>query len=36
MNTVTSRWEWLWIVPLSLLLSASINAAIALAVYELL
>jgi hypothetical protein len=31
-----SRWEWAWIVPLSVVLSASINAALALAVFKLL
>jgi hypothetical protein len=31
-----SRWEWAWIVPLSVVLSASINAALAVAVYKLL
>ena len=31
-----SHWELVWIVPLSLVLSASINAALALAIFKLL
>jgi hypothetical protein len=34
-NTGVSRWELAWIIPLSLVLSASVTAAFALVVYEL-
>jgi hypothetical protein len=31
-----SRWEWIWIIPLSLVLSVLFSAALALAVSKLL
>ncbi len=35
-GTGFSRWELAWIIPLSLVLSASVTAAFVLAVFELL